>query len=235
MTHETFTQVAANITCYVHPGSRANAAKPSRLTRHVAECIDAIERAAMQSGADTREAVLRMARDEYDDWIEYGSRAPNFCSDLDSAEVTRLVDEGLILGGIEGEDGENMPAGRSTELEAQEPPEGEGGRREDMGVDGVSDVSQAGKPETHAGGDADPALRLETQSSASTDDVAEAARLLVDGQAGSPEAAHEYPPSGSGDGRPPQEDPTAVAAEGEIITPMSAPSGTTLSAPDMAA
>ena len=61
-------QVAANITCYVHPGSRAKATQPWRLTRHVAESIAKVEQEAEARGGDPRDAVLRMAHDEYDDW-----------------------------------------------------------------------------------------------------------------------------------------------------------------------
>lgn len=231
MTYKIFPQVAANITCYVHPGSRANAAKPSRLARHVAECVDAIERKAIESGADPREAVLRMARDEYDDWIEYGSQGPKFCSDLDSAEVTRMVDEGLILGAtIEDEEGENVPAGRSNKLEAREPQEGKEGRGEDMGADRVSDGSQAGKPEAHGRGDADFTRRdLETRSSLSADDVTEAARRLVDEQRGSVEATHENLTSRSSGRHSQREGRAVVAAEDEIVASKAAPGWTALS------
>lgn len=189
-TYETYLQIAANITCYVHPGSRANAAKPSRLTRHVAERIDAIERAALETGGDPREAVLRMARDEYDDWIEYRSRAPRFCSDLDSAEVSRMLGEGLVLGAAEKDPGALVLVSRSGELEAREERKSEEGRKEGVKADGVSDVSQAGELEAHARGDGDLELGgVEMRSTGSTQEVAEAARLLVDG----PGASWEEP------------------------------------------
>lgn len=92
-------QIAANITCYIHPGGRPNAANPSRLTRRLAERIATVERKAIEREDNPSKAVLHMNHDAYDSWIGYSSqRGPKHCDELESAAVTRMVEQGLTIG-----------------------------------------------------------------------------------------------------------------------------------------
>ncbi|KAI0686485.1 hypothetical protein BC835DRAFT_452553 [Cytidiella melzeri] len=92
-------KIAANITCYIHPGSRANAAAPSRATRRLAEKVALVEREAQKAGKDPTQAILHMSHGEYDSWIPYHSqRGPKYCDDLPASEVTAMVASGLVIG-----------------------------------------------------------------------------------------------------------------------------------------
>ncbi|KAI0089257.1 hypothetical protein BDY19DRAFT_944923 [Irpex rosettiformis] len=92
-------KIAANITCYVHPGNRSNAAAPSRTSLRLAEKVADVERRAQETGMDPTQAVLHMSHGQYDSWLPYSSqRGPRYCSDLLSSYVTALVTKGLVIG-----------------------------------------------------------------------------------------------------------------------------------------
>lgn len=130
------------------------------------------------NGADPDNAILRMARDEFDDWIEYGSKPPKFCDDLDSAEVTRMVDEGLVLYPTE-----EKPIGQDRVIEAGLVPQvvEDANISDDIEIDVVNDGPQTEAQGAHSQADESSFGGFEVHSTASTEEVAEMARMLVDG------------------------------------------------------
>jgi len=104
--------VTANLVGHVPPGSKPNAARPSRITRRLAEEarrlaeeIDAIENEMPDDLERAKSNALRMTYDEYEPWHEgRWRRGPKFCDDLNSKEVSRLVRQGLVFYGSEDAD-----------------------------------------------------------------------------------------------------------------------------------
>ena len=170
--------MAANITCYVHPGTRAKATVPSRLTRRVAESIKAIEEEALRKGTDPREAVLKMARDEYDDWMEFDPKTPSFCSDLNSVEVSRMVCNGLVLGVVEEPIPEPTPQPIGQWRPA--PQQAADGTAHHSEADATHDASQEGSHEAPGHGDDSSIGPMDLHSNAGPEEVAEMTRMLVD-------------------------------------------------------
>lgn len=215
----------------MHPGTRANAAVPSRLTRRVAEEIAALEAKATANGVDPVEAVRRMARDEYADWIEYDPKAPKFCDDLDSVAVTEMLSAGLVLGAPPqrspqpGVDDEVKTEDQAPTRSLTRAPEGASGRFGGDGDQGLHEgrvregVAESPRDRAVSGGD-DPgrqgvvAVAGDVHSVSSTEEVAEMAQLVDDGREDPDDLVDKQPtnpasnanadasPASAGDGAP---------------------------------
>ncbi|TBU28755.1 hypothetical protein BD311DRAFT_865287 [Dichomitus squalens] len=92
-------KVLENITSFKYTGRRSNAALPLRGSRRLAEKVAAAELAAVppESAIDQ---IKRWIDDEYLDFADgydASRRYRVWCADIPSGEITRMVDDGLVL------------------------------------------------------------------------------------------------------------------------------------------
>ncbi|KAI8982769.1 hypothetical protein BD414DRAFT_418879 [Trametes punicea] len=129
-------KVLENITAFKYSGGRSNAAQPERGSRRLAEKVAAAELAGV-----TPETALAQIKRWIDD--EYLSFADGYdasrksglrCADIPSQEVTKLLDEGLVL--WPPEDDQEVEEKEEARARTGEGPEGREGRDADGCADG---------------------------------------------------------------------------------------------------